>query len=187
MRVALITSEFPGLPCSGGIGSYYYNLASILIQKNVAVEVFTSNVAGSAKNISGVRFHHVGTADRNFFAVHVADALSNRHQQEPFDVIECGELKAEAHLAARVAESAAIVVRIHSPSVILQRYLDFPLTPRERLAKVLRQCRRNVGLARRRLPLKPVLLGDFEMPWNANLDIEERNMTARADCVLVMN
>jgi glycosyltransferase involved in cell wall biosynthesis len=135
----------------------------------------------------GVVFHHLGNPAPPDFAVFAGLAFRDRHQQKPFDVLECGELKAEGAWASRWVKDVAFVVRLHSPSVILNRFLDFPLTPWAYFKKIFFQASVALGARRQRLPLPPVYLEPFAFSWNQLADFEERAMTQSADMVLVMN
>ena len=187
MRVALISSEFAGLPHSGGIGTYFDHLGRGLARAGCEVEVFTSGRVGALPERQGVVFHHLGDASPPDFAVFAGLAFRERHQQKPFDVLECGELKAEGAWAARWVKDVAFVVRLHSPSVILNRYLDFPLTPWSYAKKIFFQITVALGGWRRGLPLPPIYLEPFAFLWNQLADFEERAMAQSADIVLVMN
>lgn len=187
MRIALISSEYAGLPGSGGIGSYFANLVRGLSERGCEVEVFTSGNQGDLPEIENVRFQHVGGALPPDFAVFAGLAFRERHQQKPFDVLECGELKAEGAWAARWVKDVAFVVRLHSPSVILNRYMDFPLTPWAYFKKIFFQLTVALGARRRGLPMPPIYLEPFAFSWNQLADFEERAMTLSADLILVMN
>ena len=187
MRIALISSEFAGLPGSGGIGSYFDHLARGLVRAECDVEVFTSGSEGDLSERPGVVFHHLGNSAPPDFAVFAGFAFRERHQQKPFDVLECGELKAEGAWAARWVKDVAFVVRLHSPSVILNRYLDFPLTPWAYFKKIFFQASVVLGARRRGLPLPPIYLEPFAFSWNQGADLEERAMSGAADLVVVMS
>jgi glycosyltransferase involved in cell wall biosynthesis len=151
------------------------------------VEVFTSGRVGDLPECQGIVFHHLGNPAPPDFAVFAGLAFRERHQQKPFDVLECGELKAEGAWAARWVKDVAFVVRLHSPSVILNRYLDFPLTPWSYAKKIFFQITVAIGAWRRGLPLQPIYLEPFAFSWNQLADFEERAMAQTADMVLVMN
>ena len=151
------------------------------------VEVFTSGRVGDLPERDGIVFHHLGNPAPPDFAVFAGLAFRERHQIKRFDVLECGELKAEGAWAARWVKDVAFVVRLHSPSVILNRYLDFPLTPWSYAKKIFFQITVALGAWRRRLPLPPIYLEPFAFSWNQLADFEERAMTQTADMVLVMN
>jgi len=187
LRVALISSEFAGLPGSGGIGTYFDHLARGLVSAGCEVEVFSSGRVGDLPEREGVVFHHLGNPASPDFAVFAGLAFRERHQQKPFDVLECGELKAEGAWAARWVKDVAFVVRLHSPSVILNRYMDFPLTPQSYFKKIFFQLSVAFGAKRRGLPMPPIYLDPFAFSWNQLADFEERAMTLSADLVLVMN
>ena len=183
----MISSEFAGGPGSGGIGTYFDHLARGLVRAGCEVEVFTSGEPGDLTSREGIVFHHLGNPTPPDFAVFAGLAFRERHQQKPFDVLECGELKAEGAWAARWVKDVAFVVRLHSPSVILNRYLDFPFTPWSYAKKIFFQITVALGAWRCGLPLPPIYLEPFAFSWNQSADFEERAMTQTADMVLVMN
>jgi glycosyltransferase involved in cell wall biosynthesis len=183
----LISSEFAGLPGSGGIGTYFDHLARGLVRAGCEVEVFTSGSAGDLPERDGVLFHHLGDPQPPLFAYRVVEAFRIAHAKRPFDVLEYGELKAEGVLAAQAYPEVARVVRLHSPSVILDRYLDFAPTSRERFIFVFNQIRVVIGAKRRGLPLRPIHLEPFFQPWPDGRDNAECHAAAEADVVLVMS
>ena len=187
MRVALISSEYAGLPGSGGIGSYFANLARGLSERGCKVEVFTSGSEGDLPKREGVRFHHLGEASPPLFPYRAVEAFRGAHCERPFDVLEYGELKAEGLCVSRSFPEVARVVRLHSPSVILDRYLDFAPSPWERAVSVFNQIRCAFGALKRGLPLKPIHLEPFQFPWLAGRDSLEREAASEADTVVVMS
>ena len=187
MRVALISSEFAGLPGSGGIGSYFANLVRGLSERGCKVEVFTSGRVGDLSERDGIVFHHLGDPQPPLFAYRVVEAFRKAHAERPFNVLEYGELKAEGLWVARASPEVARVVRLHSPSVILDRYLDFAPSSWERAVSVFNQIRCALGALKRGLPLKPIHLEPFHFPWLAGRDFVEREAASEADTVVVMS
>ncbi len=184
----MISSEFAGLPGSGGIGSYFDHLARGLVRAGCELEVFTSGNPGDLPERDGVRFHHLG-ADLNAleFVVDAGRAFQKRHQEAPFDVLECGELKVEGSVAHKLVPDVALVVRMHSPSVILDRYLDFDPGLVAWWKRIFFHLTGAIGAWRKGLPLRPVLLEPFGFAWIPPRDAEERNFAASADLVVVMS
>lgn len=187
MRVALISSEFAGLPGSGGIGTYFDHLARGLVLAGCEVEVFTSGSQGDLPERQGVRFHHFGQRVWPEFTVIAGLAFKKAHQEKRFDVLECGEFLAEGVVARKLVPDVALVVRMHSPSIILDQYLDFPLSSFDRVKKLFFQITGTIGAYRRGFPLRPILLEPFAYTWMPSRDVEERNFTASADAVVVMS
>jgi len=187
MRIALISSEFAGLPGSGGIGTYFDHLTRGLVREGCEVEVFSSGSAGDLPERGNVLFHHLGEALPPMFSYRVVEAFRKAHDERPFDVLEFGELKAEGLWVSRSFPEVARVVRLHSPSVILDRYLDFAPSPWERVVSVFNQIRCALGALKRGLPLKPLHLEPFHFPWLAGRDSLEREAASEADTVIVMS
>jgi glycosyltransferase involved in cell wall biosynthesis len=187
LKVALISSEFSGLPGSGGIGTYFDHLARGLARAGCDVEVFTSGRAGDLLERGNIRFHHCGESDPGVFPVLAGLSFKEHHAKKPYDILECAELRAEGRIAAKYLLGTPLVVRIHSPSAVLDRFMDFPVPLSQRIAKVFAQIRGNLGAWQRGLPTHPILLEPFAYHWNQNWDVEERNFTALADTVVTMN
>jgi glycosyltransferase involved in cell wall biosynthesis len=129
----------------------------------------------------------LGDPQPPLFAYRVVETFRKAHAERPFDVLEYGELKAEGLWVARAFPEVARVVRLHSPSVILDRYLDFAPSPRQRAVAIFNQIRCALGALRRRLPLKPIQLEPFHFPWLAGRDCVEREAASEADTVVVMS
>ena len=187
MRVAFISSEFAGLPNSGGIGTYFDHLARGLAGAGCEVEVFTSGSSGDLTQSDGVLFHHLGDPQSPLFGYRVVEAFRKVHAERPFDLLEYGELNAEGALTAKAHPEVARVVRLHSPTIILDRYLD--LTP-SRVAwflSILNQIRGLVGAARQGLPLRAIHLEPFCQPWPDGRDNIECHAASGADVVVVMS
>ena len=187
MRVALISSEFAGLPGSGGIGSYFDHLARGLVRAGCEVEVFTSGNPGDLSDRDGVVFHHLGDPQPPLFAYRMVEAFRKAHADRPFDILEYGELNAEGVLAVREFPEVARVVRLHSPTVILDRYLDFAPSLWKWFLSLCNQIRSAIGASRRGLPFRPINLEPFYQPWPDGRDNVECHAAAEADVVVVMS
>jgi glycogen(starch) synthase len=187
LKVALLSSEFSGLPGSGGIGTYFDHLARGLARAGCDVEVFTSGRAGDLLERGNIRFHHCGESDPGVFPVLAGLSFKEHHAKKPYDILECAELRAEGCIAIKYLGGTPMVVRIHSPSAVLDRFMDFPVPVSQRCAKVFSQIRGNIGAWRRGLPTLPILLEPFAYHWNQNWDVVERNFTVLADTVVTMN
>jgi len=187
LRVALITSEFAGLPGSGGIGSYFDHLARGLVRSGFEVEVFTSGDNSDLLKKNGIRFHHLGDPQPPLFACRVVEAFRNSHAIRPFDILEYGELKAEGAQVAQLHPDVPCVVRLHSPSVILDRYLDFAPGLWGRICLVWNQIQSVIGAARRGLPIRLICLEPFFQPWPDGRDNMECHAASGADVVVVMS
>lgn len=187
MRVALISSEFAGLPGSGGIGSYFEHLTRGLVRAGCEVEVFTSGSQGDLSPRENVRFHHLGDPQPPLFAYRVVEAFREAHVERRFDLLEYGELNAEGALTAKAHPEVARVVRLHSPTIILDRYLDFAPSRWSLALSVWNQFCGLVGAMRQGLPLKAIHLEPFCQPWPDGRDNIECHSASGADVVLVMS
>jgi glycogen(starch) synthase len=187
MRIAFISSEYSGLPGSGGVGTYFHQAAKCLSALGHEVEVLTSGVEGDLPPLQDVSYIHLGNDHPSLFCYRAALALRERHQQKPFDILEYAELNAEGYLASELVPEIARVVRIHAPSVILNRYLDFPRSKSKLMHDLANNLRSIIGARRCGIPVPPLAFEPVHFPWPSGSDAEERRAVASADLVVVMS
>jgi glycosyltransferase involved in cell wall biosynthesis len=174
MRIAFITSEYSGLPGSGGVGTYFHQAAKCLSALGHEVEILTSGVEGDLPPLQRVSYIHLGNDHPRLFCHRAALALRERHQHKPFDILEYAELNAEGYLASELVPEIARVVRIHAPSVILNRYLDFPRSKSKLMHDLANNLRSIIGARRCGIPVPPLAFEPVYFPWPSGSDAEER-------------
>jgi glycosyltransferase involved in cell wall biosynthesis len=187
MRIAFITSEYSGLPGSGGVGTYFHQAAKCLSALGHEVEILTSGVEGDLPPLQRVSYIHLGNDHPRLFCHRAALALRERHQHKPFDILEYAELNAEGYLASELVPEIARVVRIHAPSVILNRYLDFPRSKSKLMHDLANNLRSIIGARRCGIPVPPLAFEPVYFPWPSGSDAEERRAVDSADLVVVMS
>lgn len=79
------------------------------------IEVFTS---AADEHVSKTTLNTV-PSDRNGFAGAIAPVFLERHQENPFDLIESAEYGADARLIAAASPEAAHVVKLHTPTYLI--------------------------------------------------------------------
>lgn len=187
MRIAFVSSEYSGLPGNGGIGTYFHQSVKCLSALGHELEVFTAGFEGDLPPVKHVRYIHLGNEHPDLFRLKAALALRERHRNKPFDVLEYAELKAEGWLASELVPEIARVVRIHAPSIILNRYLDFPRSKIKMTTDIINNLRAVVGAIKLGIPIPPIAFEPVNLPWPSGADFEERRAAHSADLVVVMS
>ena len=151
MRIAFLTREYPPETAWGGIGSFYFSLATALARAGHEVEVFAQGLSeeGVVREPSGVLVHRVlgrkggfgpkaggATAeneDLGLFALGLAnamaDAVIDRHLAAPFDLVEGHEhLGINAVLNTSDFIDAVTVTRYHTAywTLVKRGLVDWP-------------------------------------------------------------
>lgn len=120
MRIALISFEFPPAVAIGGIGTYASEAARMLVDAGHDVEVFAAGATvESLRSVEGAWVHRVVAKDRTQFREAVLPAFSERHGAKPFDVAESPEIGAEALRIVETYPSLPLVVKLHTPSYLV--------------------------------------------------------------------
>ncbi|MBA3848427.1 MAG: hypothetical protein C0502_00345 [Opitutus sp.] len=144
LRVALISFEFPPAVAIGGIGTYAAQAARSLANHGVSPVVFSAGIsAGVERTEEGVTVHRIAAADRRTFAPALVPALLAEHARRPIDLIEAPEIGPEGAEAFAALPSAARVVKLHTPTFLLERLGSDPLPPGARLRFFLGALRRG--------------------------------------------
>ena len=120
MRLAFISYEFAGTASGGGIGTYVRGAAAMMAERGHDVEVFTSASAASQTLPARIVVHATPVA-RPCFPRAVAAVFAPRHAEQPFDVIEGPEYGAEAAEVARLFPELPLVVKLHTPTFLIDQ------------------------------------------------------------------
>jgi glycosyltransferase involved in cell wall biosynthesis len=122
VKIALISYEFPPDTHTGGIGTYTYQAAHMLATGGHDVHVFGgSQKRGGRWAEEGVTVHRVPVQDRALFGEAVAQFVAAEHAVSAFDVMEAPEYGTEGWRAAEQVRKVAFVLRLHSPTFLIQR------------------------------------------------------------------
>src|SRR5262249_31635894 len=159
MKIAFITYEYPPDTAYGGIATYVNQAATMLQRRGHQVEVFSSSSYRAGKECeSGVLVHRVQVAGQRDFSKPIGKVFAQRHAQIEFDVLEGPEFCADAREAVRLVPEVALVVKLHTPSILLYN-LNFRSTY-------------SLAFATRvRLYIRSWLRGS-RTPWGNNSDLE---------------
>ena len=145
MRLALVSYEFAGTATGGGIGTYARGAAAMMAARGHEVEVFTSSPADAHTLPPGVVVHSV-SVERQCFPQAVLSPFTARHVARPFDVVEGPEYGAEAMEVARSFPGLPLVVKLHTPTFLIDEIRHSYLSPWRKARFMLG------GLRRGRLP-----------------------------------
>lgn len=120
MRIALISSEFDGGLHVGGIGTYMRNVADMMVARGHKVEVFAAaHQTAFDLRADGLRINTVRCLIRGDYQDLVAPAFLERHREAPFDVAEGAEFLAETRAVAEAVPELPLVLKLHTPSVLI--------------------------------------------------------------------
>jgi glycosyltransferase involved in cell wall biosynthesis len=129
MKIALFSFEYPPDTARGGIATYFHQMAGILSGRGHQVEVFAGGWGKTTTTREGgVTVHRLapeGEVEHHVayegFHLLAGPYFAARHAEVGFDVIEGPELEAEAREAVRLVPDIPLVVKLHSPSMVLWR------------------------------------------------------------------
>jgi glycosyltransferase involved in cell wall biosynthesis len=141
LKIALITFEYPPETSQGGIATYFHQIANIMHSRGHYVEVFAGGWGETRRECEGgvivhrLKSHETRDLDVAYKSFHqsLGSYFLSRHNDVHFDVIEGPELEAEAREVVRHVPNIPLVIKIHSPSILLWRFSQlYPNTPKLR-------------------------------------------------------
>lgn len=187
MRIALVSYEYPLDSPLGGISTYTYQAALLLSSRGHEVEVFAGSLARDVEVESeGIRVHLVQEASRYDFAIRVAYCFERRHKAKPFDVVETPELYAESRKILELFPAIPLVVRLHTPNLMLWKLSVQPRSPREIIYDLVSQARNLSWHLRRGYKLPDIRLVRHEISHAQYCDIIENDCAKKADRVVAL-
>lgn len=131
MRIAYLTHEYPPDTGKGGIGTYTWQMATIMRGRGHEVSVFTASFEREVKEKDqGVEVHRVRIQQIQDFPLAILPVFAKVHQNYPFDVLECPEIGGEAIEIVKHFPQLPLIVRLHTPAVLVTRLQNtyVPLT-----------------------------------------------------------
>jgi glycogen synthase len=182
LRIAFLSFEFPPETAHGGIATYTVQAANMLAGRGHEVEVF---VGGSKDTtyvtLTGIRVNMVRCVDNCRFAFPAGVAFARRHLEAPFSVLEAPEYLAEAEFAIRFVPDVPLVIRMHSPSGLLNLINTPPTLRNLGLSQALPQYRMFAGALRRREPLPSLHLANSAIVRGREMESKELCVAREAD------
>jgi glycogen(starch) synthase len=150
--------------------------ATMMAARGHEVEVFTSSPAASVSLPAGVVAHAV-PAERQSFAGAVNSVFARRHAVQPFDVIEGPDYGADAMEVARSFPDLPLVVKLHTPTFVVDELSHGYLT-------LWRKARFTLGGLRRGQLPKPYWRYDPACDPERAHALEASEVTAPSQSVL---
>jgi glycosyltransferase involved in cell wall biosynthesis len=146
MRIAFISYEYPPDTADGGIATYVQQAAAMLQKRGHCVEVFAgSRTRDETRRENGVNVHRIAAGQNDGFREKAGAAFAECHRVAAFEVLEGPDYSADADEAVRRVPAIPLVVKLHTPSMVLLRlnYREHGFARRLRLAiRALRKGRR---------------------------------------------
>lgn len=124
MHILLLSYEFPPFMATGGIGSYMYHLAHLLSKKGHTVTVFSATTQHTTvtKLEQGVFMNYViPAANTTVFREAAAVFFQQYIKTHTVDIIESPEVGACALLIKQQYPAIPLVVKMHSPGVLISK------------------------------------------------------------------
>jgi glycogen(starch) synthase len=122
LKIAFITYEYPPDTAYGGIATYVHQAAQMLVRRGHQAEVFAGSPLRTGTELEdGVLVHRVLAAQQQDFAAPIGECFAARHGQVNFDVLEGPDYAADAREAARLVPDIPLVLKLHTPSILLLR------------------------------------------------------------------
>ena len=121
MKIGIVSFEFPPAVAIGGIGTYTWHASRMLASRGCEVEVFSAGDVREEPAVDfGVKVHRFRTASRREFAAAVVQKFIERHRESPFDVLESPDIGGEGSEICRALPALPCVVKLHTPSYLVQ-------------------------------------------------------------------
>src|SRR5690625_3919839 len=120
MRLAYISYEYPPDTAGGGIATSTSNRAGMMGERCHSVEVFTASSLREGQFAeNGVLVNRVLVDNKQSFAKRIVDPFSERHREQPFDLVEGPEYGADAFFVAKTFPAIPLVVMLRTPMRVI--------------------------------------------------------------------
>src|SRR5580658_7323233 len=146
MKIAFISFECIPDTGFGGIATYVWHAAQMLVRAGHHVEIACGSRGPSrTENSAGVMVHRIHTSEgAETFGPLGATVLAARHKAiDGFDVIESPDANAEGAEFANAHPTVALVVKLHSPLYLVDKYNRSTIKIASRLRFALGALRRG--------------------------------------------
>ncbi|MEJ7627561.1 MAG: glycosyltransferase family 4 protein [Ferruginibacter sp.] len=130
MRIAFITYEYPPDTGKGGIGTYTFQVSTVLVKNGGDVHVFAgSNHRQCEVSENGIKIHWIHCSGPHDFAEKVFPVFQSENAICAFDIMESAEIHGNAIQVKRNFPEIPLVVRLHAPNWLVEnlkkRYVPF--------------------------------------------------------------
>jgi glycogen(starch) synthase len=120
LRIAYISFEYPPDSAFGGIATYVHQVSKLMNARAHQVEVFCSSpLRNVSEQLDGILVHRIKSSDRSSFHQDILSKFSERHDEQPFDLIESPEYYADGYTIKRKYPSLPVVIKLHTPQFLI--------------------------------------------------------------------
>lgn len=122
MRIGLVSFEYPPDTANGGIATYVRQAARMLAERGHSVEVFcAANNSGRVEETANLTVNRIDARHQKPFLDSLGQVFSERHRAGRFDVVEGPDFGADARAAIAAAPEVPLVVKLHTPTFLVNR------------------------------------------------------------------
>lgn len=120
MRIAFVSYEYPPETGGGGIGTYLVGVVQGLAQLGHQVVLICGGSADEKRQEKGLKIIKVN-ASSDEFANKAAEAFAEEHRQKPIELVELTDYAAWGLEVQRRFPEVPSVVKLHTPSFVIDR------------------------------------------------------------------
>lgn len=125
MRIAFISYEYPPDTSGGGIGTYVYQV-STLLEKDHHVFVFCGTCRDNYQYREGKRMiFRIKSLSKEDFRKSIVDFFCKKNLIYQFDLVEGPDYGADAYFVKLALPQLPYVVKLHTPSFLIKLYSNY--------------------------------------------------------------
>lgn len=130
IKIALVSFEYPPKTAVGGIGTYMYQTAQMLMRHKIYVEVFTSTIGEMDESSieDGILIHRLSTTNHDFFRKEISRLFKERNSKIHFSCIEGPEYGADTYYIKKSFPEIPLHIKLHTPSFLIRDITGKKLT-----------------------------------------------------------
>jgi len=129
LRIAYISYEYPPDTAFGGIATYVYQVADMMLKRGHDVEVFCASPSRTlSEQREGITVHRVLCTSRSYFNQMILPVFEAANSQRPFDVIESPEFSGDGLAIKQKYNQIPLVVKLHIPRFFIDSINNTYLT-----------------------------------------------------------
>ncbi len=128
IKIAFISYEYPPDNGKGGIATYTYEIANLLISSVFEVHVFAaSKYRNQSETINNVKIHWILCDNPIDFKILVLKKFREIKKKVNFNFIESPEINSNAELIKKEFSEIPLIVRLHAPNYVVEKYKKYYL------------------------------------------------------------
>ncbi|WP_027129610.1 glycosyltransferase family 4 protein [Gemella cuniculi] len=121
MRICLVSEEFPLETQKGGIATYQYLMAKIMLKNKCDVHIICKTASAEDKYIvyEGINLHMISEKNEENYRKRVCGKM--KELENEIDIFEVADWKAEAHYYISDRKKP-VVIKLHTPYIIWNKF-----------------------------------------------------------------